>query len=225
MSIERLTPNSARTVRTYSLGQAKLLASVGVAVQRLPRWRVESVDSTGLKAVRTTRLLRFEDDVAVLVSAHGGITRAEFTSASRVGNSDLGQNPRNLQELLDSLDHVVDTGSDPTASTVDYRPGPDGLPPGRRFTSDGERGDQTATERAGGEALSKDAQKRIVVVLATALAAWTATKLAGSFLDEPEERGVRDDVKEALLQGTFSVVFTVASSLIIRHVLSKRWGS
>ena len=73
--------------------------------------------------------------------------------------------------------------------------------------------------------MSENTQKRIVVVLSTALAAWTATRIAGSFLDEPEERGVGDDLKEALLQGTFSVVFTLLSSWIIRRVLSERWGS
>jgi hypothetical protein len=73
--------------------------------------------------------------------------------------------------------------------------------------------------------LSEDMQKRLTAILSTALAAWAATKLAGSFLDEPEERGVRDDVKEALLQGTFSVAATIMASLIIRNVLSKRWGT
>jgi hypothetical protein len=68
-------------------------------------------------------------------------------------------------------------------------------------------------------------QKRIVSILSTALAAWTATQLAGTFLDEPEERGSGDDVKEALVQGTFSVVATIAASRVIRDVLSKRWGS
>ena len=73
--------------------------------------------------------------------------------------------------------------------------------------------------------MSRDAQKRIIVVLSTALAAWTATRLAGSFLDEPEERGVGDDLKEALVQGVFSAAFTVAASWIIRDVLSERWDS
>jgi hypothetical protein len=80
-------------------------------------------------------------------------------------------------------------------------------------------------ERIGGKELSKSAQKRIVVVLSTALAAWTATRIAGSFLNEPEERGVQDDVKEALLQGTFSVAFTLLSSWAIRNVLSKHWDA
>jgi hypothetical protein len=73
--------------------------------------------------------------------------------------------------------------------------------------------------------LSKDMQKRIVLILSTALAAWMATKLAGMFLDEPEERGTQDDVKEALVQGTFSVLATIAASRLIRDVLSKRWSS
>jgi hypothetical protein len=73
--------------------------------------------------------------------------------------------------------------------------------------------------------LSEDMQKRIVLILFTALAAWTATKLAGMFLDEPEERGSEDDLKEALVQGTFSVLATIAASRLIRDILSKRWSS
>ena len=73
--------------------------------------------------------------------------------------------------------------------------------------------------------MTKDARNRMAGVMSTALAAWTATKIAGSFLDEPEERGAADDVKEALLQGTFSIVFTLAASWIIRNVLSKSWDA
>ena len=73
--------------------------------------------------------------------------------------------------------------------------------------------------------MSKDAQKRIVTALSTALAAWAATRLAGTFLDEPEERGAGDDVKEALVQGAFSVAATILASWAIRNVLSKRWGT
>jgi hypothetical protein len=68
-------------------------------------------------------------------------------------------------------------------------------------------------------------QKRIVLILSTALAAWTATKLAGMFLEEPEERGSEDDVKEALVQGAFSILATIVASRLIRDVLSKHWGS
>ena len=73
--------------------------------------------------------------------------------------------------------------------------------------------------------MSKGAQKRIVLVLSTALAAFSATQLADRLLDQPEERGVGDDVKEALVQGAFSVAATIAASFVIRYVLSKRWGA
>ena len=73
--------------------------------------------------------------------------------------------------------------------------------------------------------MSERMQKRMVLILSTALAAWTATRLAGMFLDEPEERRPQDDVKEALVQGTFSVLATIAASRLIRDVLSKRWNS
>ena len=72
--------------------------------------------------------------------------------------------------------------------------------------------------------MSEDMKKRIVSIAFTALAAWAATKLAGMFLDEPEERGSEDDVKEALVQGAFSVLATIAASRLIRDVLSKRWS-
>ena len=72
--------------------------------------------------------------------------------------------------------------------------------------------------------MSEGMQKRVVSILSTALAAWTATKLAGMFLDDPEERGTQDAVKEALVQGTFSVLATIAASRLIRDVLSKRWS-
>lgn len=68
-------------------------------------------------------------------------------------------------------------------------------------------------------------QKRIVLILSTALTAWMATKLAGMFLDEPEESGSEDDINEALVQGTFSVLATIVASRLIRDVLSKRWSS
>lgn len=69
--------------------------------------------------------------------------------------------------------------------------------------------------------MDKNTQKRIILVASTALAAFTATRIAGTLLDEPEERGVEDDLKEALVQGAFSVAATLAASYIIRNVLNK----
>ncbi len=70
--------------------------------------------------------------------------------------------------------------------------------------------------------MDKNTQKRIVLVISTALAAFTATRIAGALLNEPEERGVEDDLKEALVQGTFSIAATLAASYVIRNILNKR---
>ena len=55
-----------------------------------------------LHLVRSTRLIGFRDDVWVLLEERpdaGGV-RLHAESRSRVGKGDLGQNPRNLRELL-----------------------------------------------------------------------------------------------------------------------------
>ncbi|MEQ8849147.1 DUF1499 domain-containing protein [Botrimarina sp.] len=56
------------------------------------------------RLVHTTGLMRFRDDVwlVVLPADAGGVLLAG-ESRSRVGKGDLGQNPRNLDELLSGL--------------------------------------------------------------------------------------------------------------------------
>lgn len=56
------------------------------------------------RLVRTTGLMRYRDDVWVLVELlSDGRVRVHAESRSRVGVGDLGQNPRNLRELLAAL--------------------------------------------------------------------------------------------------------------------------
>ena len=51
--------------------------------------------------VRATRLIGYKDDIWVIVeSVDADSVRIHLESRSRVGRGDLGQNPRNLQELL-----------------------------------------------------------------------------------------------------------------------------
>lgn len=53
-----------------------------------------------IRLERTTRLLRFTDDVVVRIEDDGAARVLTAESRSRVGKGDLGQNPRNLKELL-----------------------------------------------------------------------------------------------------------------------------
>ena len=70
--------------------------------------------------------------------------------------------------------------------------------------------------------MSDDTQKRLISVLATAIAFVLATRLAEDLVDQPEVRGVGDDVKEALLQASFSLVSTIVASVLIRRVIGSR---
>lgn len=70
--------------------------------------------------------------------------------------------------------------------------------------------------------MTDDTKKRLVSVLATGIAFVLASRLAEDFLDQPEVRGVGDDVKEGLLQAVFSLGSTVVASVLIRRALGSR---
>jgi hypothetical protein len=80
-----------------------------------PQWQIREEISdppqARLHLERTTRLWRFVDDVhATLTETDGGVL-VELTSQSRVGKGDLGQNPRNLREILTALRSELGGGS------------------------------------------------------------------------------------------------------------------
>lgn len=104
---------SANTARTYPVGVEELARAVEEAIRSLPRWTVTHATEEEIEGVRRTRIFGFEDDVTVHlipspVGAHTN-TRAEFLSASRVAVWDLGQNWRNLEELLAAIDQKLTT--------------------------------------------------------------------------------------------------------------------
>jgi len=71
----------------------------------LPRWRVESSDRTAgtVHLTRGTRVFGFVDDVRLTLEAVAGGTRLRGRSQSRIGFTDLGQNRRNLRQLVAAL--------------------------------------------------------------------------------------------------------------------------
>ena len=79
------------------------MARVEAAVEKLPRWRVESKDGSVLKATRRTPIMRFVDDVTVTVEPAENGSRVQARSASRLGKGDLGQNRRNILELFGAI--------------------------------------------------------------------------------------------------------------------------
>ncbi|MDQ3791680.1 MAG: hypothetical protein M3341_03370 [Actinomycetota bacterium] len=70
--------------------------------------------------------------------------------------------------------------------------------------------------------MDDDTLKRTIMVLATVVAYVLASRLAERFVDQPEVRGLRDDVKEGLLSAASSLVLTVVASVMIRRVVGGR---
>ena len=70
--------------------------------------------------------------------------------------------------------------------------------------------------------MDDDTLKRTIMVLATVVAYVLASRLAERFVDQPEVRGLRDDVKEGLLSAASSLLFTVVASVVIRRVVGGR---
>jgi hypothetical protein len=65
-------------------------------------------------------------------------------------------------------------------------------------------------------------QKRLISILSTAIAFVLASRLAGKMIRAPEVRGVKDDIKEALLQAGFSLASTIIASILIRQLINNR---
>ncbi len=78
------------------------------AMKDIPRWKLmdqtsDGDDRTKLDFVHSTFLMRYKDDIAVeIVKTETGST-LYAKSQSRIGKGDLGQNPRNIKELISKV--------------------------------------------------------------------------------------------------------------------------
>lgn len=93
------------------LGPVDLAALVTKSAQSLPRWELveqsRAGDAIQLHFVRTTGLVGYKDDIRVRIEPAGEGSRLSAESRSRIGKGDLGQNPRNLRELLGQVRAVL----------------------------------------------------------------------------------------------------------------------
>ncbi len=88
-------------------GRDEVVSKIKDWAQQQSRWSVvsESLDEEAAKLhlTRTTPLFRFTDDIRVQLTTVPEGTQVTAESQSRVGKGDLGQNPRNLKELMRGL--------------------------------------------------------------------------------------------------------------------------
>ena len=101
--------------RSYAVVSTSVYSAVAEAIASMPRWQLVGSGSgkagTAIHAVRTTRLLRFKDDVTIRIEPAGKGTIVHVRSASRVGRVDFGQNARNIEELFPALDARIAASS------------------------------------------------------------------------------------------------------------------
>jgi len=99
------------------LSPEETVQAVRAAVAEMNHW--DEVDKQPpadgariLHLIRSTGLWRFKDDVTVRVEPDGSRAGAviHVKSQSRVGKGDLGQNPRNIKELLRSVQEHLAAG-------------------------------------------------------------------------------------------------------------------
>ena len=100
---------SASTARTYPVQLEKLIRTIEEVIGELPGWSLESSE-TGLGASHKTRLGFMEEITITLTPSPAGThtnTHVVFHSFSRISVWDLGQNARNLKELLAAIDRKL----------------------------------------------------------------------------------------------------------------------
>ncbi len=110
-SISPTATDSELQSPVYSDAPATVADRVNEWVRTQSRWTVESTSESGgtivMHLIRRTPLFRFTDDIRVRLEAHDAGTQLSAESQSRVGKGDLGQNPRNLKELIAGLREKV----------------------------------------------------------------------------------------------------------------------
>jgi hypothetical protein len=66
--------------------------------------------------------------------------------------------------------------------------------------------------------MSDATQQRVITLVAAGIAYLISHQLTERFIDIPEERGIKDDVLEAVLKGATTATSTILASLIVRRV-------
>jgi hypothetical protein len=61
-------------------------------------------------------------------------------------------------------------------------------------------------------------QQRVITLVAAGIAYLISHQLTERFIDIPEERGIKDDILEAVLKGATTATSTILASIIVRRM-------
>lgn len=86
---------------------AEVADRIAAWVESQARWSLVNQktldEGLEMNLIRVTPIMRFTDDITVILRNEKEGTRVKAMSQSRVGKGDLGHNPRNLKELVNFL--------------------------------------------------------------------------------------------------------------------------
>jgi hypothetical protein len=61
-------------------------------------------------------------------------------------------------------------------------------------------------------------QQRLITLLAAGIAYIISRQVSDRFIDIPEQRGIKDDVLEAVLKGATTATSTILASILVRRL-------
>ncbi len=61
-------------------------------------------------------------------------------------------------------------------------------------------------------------QQRVITLVAAGIAYVISHSLTNRFIDIPEQRGVKDDILEAVLKGATTATSTILASILVRRL-------
>ncbi len=69
--------------------------------------------------------------------------------------------------------------------------------------------------------LSNEARQRAVTIVAAGIAFGISRYVTDRLIDIPEERGIKDDILEAVLKGATTATSTILASMLVRRLFSR----
>jgi uncharacterized protein (DUF1499 family) len=92
--------------RIYNASREQVFKAAVETASSIPKWTLVSQDATSgiIKAVWTSTVRQFRDDITITIHSEGSQARVEAHSISREGKGDIGMNRHHLKTFLEALD-------------------------------------------------------------------------------------------------------------------------
>ncbi len=78
--------------------------------------------------------------------------------------------------------------------------------------------DRSGVQAEEGDGMDDATQQRLITLLAAGIAYVISHQVTERFIDIPEQRGIKDDVLEAVLKGATTATSTILASILVRRL-------